>query len=363
MQTKSIITNLLVFIISVSFISCNPDPEPLDIPSEYVSANFETNTISETTVINELSELADALNIAEANAQSETVSAISYPTSLASVTLSTYKDLIDSWLIELVKAANSSTGFQMPDANGPANGEEGGLLGSRLLDENGLELEQMIEKGSFSAAFYNHALSVVNGNLSSSASIDQLIKVFGTDISFNAETAKGPAKYAKRRSNNDSKTGVFYDIKTNLITAKAAIEAGEDYNTERDEALDAFLLNWEKSNFATVINYCNATKLLLQEATSLSGEEREAKLGDAMHAYAEGVGFTSGLKGIAEKQITDAQIDAILDLLLAPIGETPTSYRFLNQASLLANLDQIIDDIKAIYDFTDEEVISFYANN
>lgn len=359
MRSKNNLTAILLSIISLSLISCNPDPDPLEIPNEYVSSNFETNTAVETNIINELNELTSAMGNAEANAQSSIVEPINYPSNLAATTLPSYKDQIEIWLVELVKAANSSTGFQTPDANGPANGEDGGLLGSRLLDENGLELKQMVEKGSFGAACYNHAVSIVNGDLSSSAAIDQLIKIFGTDITFDADAAGASAKYAARRSNTTNQTGLFYNIKTKLITAKAAIEAGEDYDTDRDEALDAFLLNWEKSNFATVINYCNATKVLIQEAASLSGEERDAKLGDALHAYAEGVGFTSGFKGIAEKQITDAQIDGILDLLLAPLGKIPESHRFLNEASLLANLDQTVDDIQAIYGFSDEEVASF----
>ena len=93
-----------------------------------------------------------------------------------------------------------------------------------------------------------------------------------------------------------------------------------------------------------------------------AGDNEEA-LGNALHAYAEGVGFTHGFRGISNKSITDAQIDSILELLLAPAGETPESYRFLNDATLLNNLDQIIDDIQGIYGFTDAEVTSFFVND
>ena len=89
----------------------------------------------------------------------------------------------------------------------------------------------------------------------------------------------------------------------------------------------------------------------------------EAALGDAMHAYAEGVGFAHGFKGLSNKTITDDQIDDILDLLLAPENGTVESFKFLNDATLLNNLDQIIEDIQTIYGFTDEEVASFYVND
>lgn len=336
----------------------NDDPLPaLQIPPEYTSTSFESNVTAEATVTSELSTLTSAVNEAEANAQSTTVDPISFPSTLASVTNPTYKAYVDEWLVELVKAANSPAGFQNPGSGTPAIDEDGGLLGSRLLDENGLELEQMIEKGLFSAALYNHAVNVIEGDLTS-ASIDQLVQVFGTDPSFDPNDVSHAATYAKRRSFNGTQTGLFYDMKLNLITAKAAIEAGDAYNSARDEALAEFKLNWEKAMFSTVIYYCNATKTGLQSA----GDD-DAALGTAMHAYAEGVAFAAGFRGIADKQITDAQIDEILSLLLAPAGETPESYKFLNDATLLGNFDQVIDKVQDIYGFTDQEVTDFYVND
>ena len=354
----------LVFV----FASCDNDDDDttpmLEIPTSYVSSSFDANVTAENTVLDELNIMVSAANEAEANAQSASVSAITYPSTLSSVTLPSYQSLINGYLVELVNAANSPTGFQNPGSGTPAASEEGGLLGSRLLDENGLELEQMVDKGSFGAALYNHAITVIEGDLSNSSAIDKLVEIHGAETTFDATKVTAAANYSKRRSNVDAGTGFFYDIQTNLITAKAAIEAGSDFDAIRDEALNDYLLNWEKSNFATVIYYCNSTKVQLQDASALpDGADKDAALGNALHAYAEGVAFTSGFRGISKKQITDAEIDNILALLLAPLGQTPESYRFLNEASLLANFDQIIDDIQAIYGFTDEEVTGFFVNN
>ncbi|WP_420316942.1 hypothetical protein [Ekhidna sp.] len=357
MRNKLFILTILGIVIGTTSCGDSDDPTPqLSIPSEYVSANYDANVTAENTVIIELAELTDAVNDAETNAQSRAVSAINYPTSLSSVTISSYQSKVSSWLPELVSAANDDDTFQNPGTGAPAEEEEGGLLGTRLLDEYGLELEQMVVKGSYGAALYNHALTVIDGELSS-ASIDQLVEIFGTDPTFNVDETSFASKYAKRRSNHTTGEGFFYEIKKNLITAKAAIEAGDTFNSERDQALADFKLNWEKSNFATVIFYCNASKTLLQTAST--DEEK----GNAMHAYAEGVAFAHGFRGVADKQITDAQIDAILKLLLAPAGETPESYKFLNDATLLANFDQVIEDIQNIYGFTDEEVTSFFVND
>merc|ERR1711916_133282 len=123
--------------------------------------------MGEDTVIGELLSMTAELNTAEANAQTTTVASISFPQTLATITQPDYRVLVDGWLTELVNSANSTTGFQNPGLNGsPMQGEQGGLLGTRLLDENGLDLEQMIEKGLFGAALYNHAIDVIqNGDL------------------------------------------------------------------------------------------------------------------------------------------------------------------------------------------------------
>ena len=355
----------LLLLLSLFAFSCEDEDvlPTLDIPSAYISDNFAANVVAEDIVVNELSTMTSAANEAEANAQSATVAPISYPSTLSSVTLPNYRNLVDGWLVELVKSANSPTGFQNPGSGTPADGEEGGLLGTRLLDEYGLELEQLVQKGSFGAALYNHALTVINGDLDAAA-IDKLVEIHGTEITFNPANTTAAATYSRRRSNLTDETGFFFDIRNSLITAKTAIEAGSDYDETRDQALADYLLAWEKSNFATVIYYCNATKVQLQAATALpDGSEKEEALGNAMHAYAEGVAFAHGFKGLSQKQITDAEIDSMLSLLLAPEGQAPESYRFLNEVTLLANLDEIIDDIQSIYGFTNAEVTSFFVNN
>ncbi|MFT4833757.1 MAG: hypothetical protein ACI83W_001310 [Marinoscillum sp.] len=349
-----------LIVLATLVISCN-DEEPtpqLDIPSSYESSSYDANVVSERAVINELAQLTTALNEAESNAQSTAVADIEYPANLSAVTLSSYQTLTSVWLSELVKAANDDDSFQNPGIGMPASGEEGGLLGGRLLDEYGLELEQMIEKGAFGAALYNHALTIINGDLIDASTIDKLVEIHGTSPAFDPNETTAAAAYSKRRSNHVTQEGFFYDIRNSLITARAAIEAGRSFDALRDQAIADYLIAWEKSNFATVIFYCNATKVLLQSA---SGDEKI--LGDAIHAYAEGVGFAHGFKGLANKQITDAQIDLILELLLAPDGEIAQSYQFLNDATLLSNFDQIISDIQRIYGFTDEEIASFYVND
>ncbi|OJJ15357.1 hypothetical protein BKI52_38740 [marine bacterium AO1-C] len=350
-------TFILLLFVSTVFQACTKDDDAtptLQVPTTYSSASFDANVTAERTVRTELGDLTTELNSVESNAGVAIVTGITYPTNLKAITLPSYATKIDTWLAEMIKAANSGTGFVNPGTGTPTG--DGGKLGSRLLDENGLELEQMVQKGSFGAALYNHALTVMGGTLTA-ASTDKLIEIFGTDITFDPTKVTHAASYAKRRSDNTNQTGLFYDMRNNLITAKAAIEGGSAFDTDRDAALAAFKLNWEKTNFATVIYYCNNAKTKLQAATT------DAEKGDALHSYAEGVAFAAGWLGLTDKKITDAQIEEILTNLLASSTATPTSYKFLNDASLLANLDATITLIKGIYGFTDAEVTGFYTSN
>lgn len=365
---------LLTGVFSFSIWSCSDDDIGqliLNIPDTYVSPNYTSNVITEDLVVTELGTLTAALNNAEAAAPNAGLTSIDYPVTLASITEPTYKSLIEGWLPELVNAANDSEGFINPGlGNIPDGSSQGGLLGTRLLDEYGLELEQMIEKGSFGAGLYNHALTVVNNiksgeeGFTDSGAIDRLVEIHGTQPSFDVSEVTAAAKYSRRRSDLTAQTGFFFDIKTNLITAKAAMEAGNAFDLERNAALDEFLLNWEKSNFATVIFYCKSTIDQLNIAFQLAdGEQRDTALGNAMHAYAEGVAFAHGFKRMSIKQITDSEIDFILSELKSVEGENPESYEFLNDTSLLQNLDDLIDYIQNIYNFSDAEVESFFINN
>lgn len=366
---------MLSGILTFGLLSCSDDDDNnlpvLDIPSSYESSNYEDNTQIEGKVIDELGSLTTTVNDAEAAAPNAGLSTIEYPSTLASVTQANYRSLVEAWLPEVVNAANSSDGFKNPGlGNTPEDSNEGGLLGTRLLDEYGLELEQMVQKGSFGAALYNHAITVVNNikmeeeGFTDSGAIDRLVEIHGTQPDFDVANVTAAATYSRRRSNLDAQTGYFFDIKNNLITAKAAMESGNQFDIKRDEALDEFLLNWEKSFFATVIFYCKSTTDQLNAAFQLpDGEDKNVALGNAMHAYGEGVAFAHGFKRLPVKQITDSQIDFILNELKAPEGENPESYAFLNDPSLIQNFQNLINYIQDIYNFTDEEIESYYVNN
>ena len=357
---------LLIF--CVSFFSCGDEIEnitfpTLEVPTAYESTNYQSNANTELTLRSDLSNLVSKMQVGRTGAtvnESELLAVFNEGNpSLKSITTLYYAEKVSNWLKELAKAS----GGTFDPTTAPAG--EGGVYGGYLFDEHGLELEQVVEKGLFGAALYNHALTIIKSDNIMASDIDRLIAIYGAHPSFrNSDEAEQnkdlfSAKYAARRDKNDGK-GFYTSIKTSLITAKTAIEKGKNYNQERDKALSDFRYNWERSNMATVINYLLGTISKLNKSNTTDAEKASA-----LHSYSEAVGFMHGWKGISQndKAISDAEIDQILELMNAPADGNITSYKFVTEPfTQLPKLQLVIDNLKQIYKFTEQDIIDFEYN-
>ncbi|MBL7999771.1 MAG: hypothetical protein JNL32_14190, partial [Candidatus Kapabacteria bacterium] len=270
-----------------------------------------------------------------------------------------YKEKMSGFIAEIEKA---SGGTYNPKLS-PAQNGEGGTFGGYLFDENGLEMEQMIEKGAFASAQYNHALSVMNQPMSV-ANVDKLLRIFGghpafvnTDNSTNPNRDIHSAAYAARRDKNDG-NGLYSQWKNAMLKAQAAAKAGDAYKQEYADAMADARLIWEKALMATVINYCHSAKAVFSKTNPT-----DAELASALHAYGEAVGFLHGWRTIPTKKIIDTRIDGLLTLLLAPHNGTPTSYRFVQDAfNTVGNFDQTINQLRDLYGFTAQDIEDFKSN-
>ncbi len=352
-------------------VGCNNDndeKDPLLIPTTYDGAAFAANTATQAAVRTQLDKLVNEAKKGRTAGAKVTFDALNglYTTgtpSLKSITTTYYDGRLSGnggWLDELAKASGSTYTPTAP------SGGQGGVYGAYLFDENGLELEQLIEKGLFGAAMYNHAVALANGAITL-ATVDQMVSIFGAHPDFpntnNAAKTSNPdkflANYAARRDKNDG-NGLYSQMKNAFIKLQAALKAGDDYKLEQEEALEAIFTTWEKINAATIINYCHQTIAGLS-ATNPTDAQKSA----ALHAYGEGVGFTHGWRGLSSKYkiISDAQIDEILTLLNAPQNGTPTSYKFVTDpVTELPKLTQVITKLKGIYKFSDQEIEDFKKN-
>ncbi|HMQ48948.1 MAG TPA: DUF4856 domain-containing protein [Saprospiraceae bacterium] len=348
--------------------SCEDEERPpLNLPANYDGSSFATNASKELALQGQLSALTSEAKKGRTagNLVSEENLIALFETgnpSLQAIASGYYAGKISASGGFATQLALASGGTYTP---GLPTGE-GGVYGAYLFDENGIEPEQLIEKGLFGAAFYHRATTLAAGTLTE-ASADQMVALFGAHPDFpntnNAQTATNPdkflASYAARRDKNDG-NGLYTQAKNGFIQLQAALKAGNEYKTEQDEALEIIFDAWEKANAATIINYCHAA-ISKFSATNPTTDD----LASGLHAYSEGVGFLHGIRMSNQtfRRITDAEIDALLVLMNAPYDGTPTSYKFITDGiNELPKLSQVIETLQATYGFSDQEVEDFKKN-
>lgn len=328
----------------------------LTIPVAYDGSSFETNAATELTVRTELSNLRNEIFKGRTGEQVSEATALAALNQVLPVTTNYYSELVTSSYVPNLIAISGGQRAVL--------GTNGGVYGAYLLSKDGIEYEQLIEKGLFGAALYNHAVSLLNGPITAATS-DQVLAAFGANPSFpssnNGSLHQDPdgwmATYAARRDKNDGQ-GLYTQMQNELIKLQAAANAGSGFVTEQNEAAAAILTTWEKANAATVINYLHAVISKLS-ATSID-ENAQAS---AMHSFSEAVGFLHGFKSISSKSITDAQIDATLALMNVPVGQEPQTLLILSQpATELPKLVQAIANLQNIYGFTDQDIEDFKKN-
>lgn len=356
---------LAILFVSLGLAGCKLGTDPLAIPDEYDGSSFAVNAATELEVVNQLGQMATYLEEGRdpgfpLSSTTLTIDFSNGSPSLSSLSSTYYRGLIEQWIPE-VSAASGKT-YSFDDA---PNGD-GGVIEGYLFDENGLELQQMIEKGMYGAVLYRYAISLMRGTIDVTTS-DRLIAIFGAHPDFansgNADLHNNPdrfiAKYAARRDPADG-TGFYTRMQDAFILLQAATQAGADYQPEMQEALEAIQENWEKANAATVINYLSSAI-----STLSSSSPSDEDIAGAIHSYSEAVGFLHGWRTLNDdyRLITDDQIDDLLVMMNAPAGETPTSYLLVtNSFSELPDLQAAIDEIQDIYGFTDAEVAGFAIN-
>ncbi len=361
----------LLLLIVVLFSACTQDETPaptFEVPATYDGANYRSDVatanalrIQLNSLVNEAKRGRIVTNTVFA-ATLEQLYTTSNP-SLRDATTVYYHGLLtgtSGFFAELAKASGNAYSPGTPTGNG-------GVYGGYLFDENGLELEQLIEKGLFGSLNYFQADQLLRGPISQPV-LNQVLALYGAHPDFantpTAANATNPdvfmANYAARRSDVNDANSLYNQMKKAFITAQAAIKAGESRLAERNAALADIRLLWEKINAATVINYCHSVISTMSQTAPT-----DAQKAAALHAYGECVGFLHGWRQLPAdgKRISDVQIDELLTLLLAAPGTTPESYKFITEpGAQLPKLQDVIGRLQTIYGFTNAEVESFRNN-
>lgn len=170
------------------------------------------------------------------------------------------------------------------------------------VDENGVEMIQVIEKGLLGAVFFYQAMEVylsadrmgVTGNselvegknyTDMEHYFDEVFGYFGVPVDFpnpaTLEDAQWWGSYCSRR-NNDLYPGINDEIATAFRTARAAIVV-KDYEA-RDEAIRVIQEKWAIVCAATAVDYM------------LEALNPDVPMYVKHHALSEGIGFMNSLK-------------------------------------------------------------------
>jgi hypothetical protein len=352
----------LLTVLTLTAVSC--DKSPLEIPTTYTNDNFTTNAQTELGIRTQLETF-----VAEAKKGRTAGTVVDYTTlsalftgDLQQATTTYYAGRLEGdgqWIKELTLASGNTYQPGIPTG-------QGGQYNGYLFDENGLELEQLLDKGLFGAALYNRAAELMRGEVTV-ATVDQILALYGAHPDFpNTPTAgkadnpdKFMAGYAARRDKNDG-NGLYSQMETHFLTLRAAVESGKKYNSERDEALANIRLTWEKINSATIINYCHSIISILSATGPTDADKARA-----LHAYSECVGFLHGWLTLPtdDKALSDDEIKQLLQLLNAPADGVPTSYRFVTDpVNTLPQIQQVIQTLQTKFGFTAQEVEDFKKN-
>ena len=158
MKSVIFVLGSLAFLAISTGCNKNTGEDDLIVPANYDDSNFERNTIIEEALRSQLS--AFAKKAREGRTTGLIVDAgelaalfTSGTPSLRDITTNYYAGRVDEWIIELNKASGNIYSIESRDG-------EGGVIGGDLMDETGLELMQMVDKGLYGAAMFIHAVGL-----------------------------------------------------------------------------------------------------------------------------------------------------------------------------------------------------------
>jgi hypothetical protein len=202
-------------------------------------------------------------------------------------------------------------------------GASGGIWGDtdRGINEGGLEIRQIVDKGGFSGgALFNYAASLTEFEVTE-ATIDAIAALWG------ANAALDPLGDLTDSANYSYQMGFHGQIADALAAAKA-FAADDACTAERDEALVTAFNLWEQSMHARLVFYANEMVLALTSATT------DTEFANALHELAEGVGLVAGFHGYVAPSggplsgglvTTDADIELMMSALGVVLDDLGTS--------------------------------------
>lgn len=360
--------------LAVAVAACGgPMPTPnttcdVTLTGAYPGEAFATNAAGEIALLTKLNALNAPMRNAELDAGVTTDRATldrlfnEGTPSVASITPPAFVPVVNDTFTAFLAAQ----GKVWTPSNPPMG--TGGIYGtgtsSWIFSEKGVDLRQMLDKGLYGAAFYGEAMRRLP-MATTPASIDQLVALYGASPAFpqNDTTAMGKdelaAKYAKRRTPAGME-GPYTRLRDAFVKARLASTSSR-CEAERVAALETVKTEWEEVLASTVVFYVYSAAGKLQDPTA-----NLTTKASAMHDLGEGAAFLVGLKAVpvANRRITDAQLDQVLTAMRIPSLTQATAYQLLTVVP--ADVDGLLaaaTRLQMAYGFTSDELNRFRNNN
>ena len=322
---------LSIFATAVLLSSCKKDNNKYNIPTSYnfenVNFSGQTNRLAMLTELSTYAKSANALNAAALDTQkmknmfNNTNNPFADTTlnssgkMLADKTVST-EALIFEQLMDSLAAASAFCSNNSPSLGNPGVMTNSSGTKSYLVNANGVELAQLIEKGLMGACFYYQATAVYLGD--GKMNVDNLTVVpgEGTAMEHHWDEAFGylgvptdfPANkngllfWGKYLNDRESKIGQNATLMNAFLAGRAAIS--NDNSGERDVKITSIRRSWEQVCAATAIAYLN-------DAIAAYGVDDAEK----HHALSEAYAFVYSLKFGWDATIPTSSADVILTSL------------------------------------------------
>lgn len=346
------------------FIGCsNPSTGMCTVePGEWSAPEWEANTATALALRAQLNTLvSDTMRAAEQDPTLvDGVDDLTGPytagdPSIESVTTPYYAGVVADAFEEFVELTAAGPVDLVDDSGAWTPGEAGGIFtddGQRGINEGGLEIRQIVDKGLFTGgALYNRAVTLTAGDISP-ATIEAIAALWGANSTLDP-TLEGDDRLTDS-ANYSHSMGFFAQMRASL-TAAHAYAAEDACGAERDAAIVEFFRAWELSMIARFVHYANVA------ASEVPAAASDDEVGHGLHELAEGVGLALGFRGVPNpasgplsggaRHLTDAQIDDMMSAL----GVNPddlgasTTGNFVNERDTFAPAVMDVEGFVADY--------------
>ncbi|HRG53604.1 MAG TPA: DUF4856 domain-containing protein [Bacteroidia bacterium] len=220
---------------------------------------------------------------------------------------------LDAAFVDAVTASNNANvDYDTTTAYEGHSGKLVDLTAERyvLVDANGFEYKEFVEKNIMSGVFYYQATTLLNtigsfdnvtklpsGLTAQQTAWDYAFAYFGVPVNF--PTVKtGLKNWGNYANTVDAVIGCNTTIMNAFLKGRAAINNND--NAGRDEARNIVVKTWEKVAAAKFIAYVKIAK------------DNSGSQATFCHALSEGVGFIEAFKYNSAKTISDADIASLL---------------------------------------------------